>query len=358
MKIAMISSCSSIHVKKIANELVTRGHKITLYTLPNNDKLVSEFDKRIRIVKLPVKGKLGYYLNAIFIKRDLRRNPVDIINSHYVSGYGTLARLVGKHPLVVAALGSDIFEYPFKSKIHMAILKKNLSSADIITSTSNVMAEKIKEIYTGTQPVYVTPFGVDLKIFHPNRMDDNGCFEIGFIKKIEDIYGIDVLLKSYNLLRNKYDVVNSRLSIYGRGSAVGKLKKMAAGFGLGSHVSFKGFIKNEDVPEALSHLDLVCYPSTVDESFGVSVVEAMACGVPVIVSNAPGFEEVVGNSKVGLIVKKGDYDELARAMYKIYTIGVKGRRKMGIAGIERTHLLYDFKKNMDIYETILRKASR
>ena len=54
MKIAMISSGSSIHVKKIANGLAERGHEIILYTLPDHDKLITDFDSRIKIKKLPV----------------------------------------------------------------------------------------------------------------------------------------------------------------------------------------------------------------------------------------------------------------------------------------------------------------
>ena len=102
MKIAMISSGSSIHVKKIANALVERGYEITLFTLPNHDKLLDDFDKRVKVVKLPIKGKPGYILNAPYIKRYLKSHSYDIVNSHYASGYGTLARLSGKHPIVLA----------------------------------------------------------------------------------------------------------------------------------------------------------------------------------------------------------------------------------------------------------------
>ena len=356
MKIAMISSGSSIHVKKIANELVERGYEITLYSLPNNDKLLSDFSKKIRIVKLPVKGKLGYLLNAPLIRNDLKKNPVDIINSHYASGYGTLARLTGMHPLVLAVFGSDVFDYPYRSSFNMKTVIKNLDCADVITSTSQVMADKVREFYHRDRTIHVTPFGVDINIFHPIEVEKNDCFEIGIVKKIEKIYGHDYLLRAYKILREEYGVINSRLVIYGRGSAEDEYKKISKGLDLEDHVQFRGFIQNEKVPTVLSHMDVLCLPSIVDESFGVAAVEAMACGVPVVATDAVGFTEVIENGITGYIVPKKDERALAEALYKIYKMDDNEKCEMKRASIDRVKRMYDFKANIDSYEAALRKA--
>ena len=351
MKIAMISSGSSIHVKKIANALVERGHEITLYTLPNHNKLLGDFDKRIRVVKLPVKGKLGYYLNAPFIKSNLKKYPVDVVNSHYASGYGTLARLVGKHPLALAVFGADVYEYPFQSAMKMRTAIKNLDYADVITSTSHVMADKVREFYHKEREIIVTPFGVDLNRFYPVQVEKDDVFEIGIVKKIEKKYGIDYLLEAVKLLKSQYKIEKCRLVIYGRGSAVEEYKKLSEYMGLDDCVFFMGFIKNEKVPEALSHMDVACFPSVEDsESFGVAAVEAMACGVPVVASDASGFTEVVEDGVTGLIVPKRDSVALAEAIYKIYQMNPEERGKMSRAGIKRVIDLYNFENNMDTYE--------
>ena len=358
MKIAMISSGSSIHVKKIANELVRRGHEITLYTLPNNDKLLPDLDKKIKVVKLPIKGKLGYFLNAPYIRKKLKQNPVDLINSHYASGYGTLARMVGKHPLALAVFGADVYEYPFQSKLKMTTVIKNLDWADVITSTSHVMADKVREFYHKRRQIYVTPFGVDLDRFHPVEVDKDDCFEIGIVKKIEKKYGIEYLLKAFHMLREKYGVKNSRLVIYGRGSAIEEYKALAQEMNISNSVLFKGFVQNEMVPEVFSHMDVACFPSVEDsESFGVAAVEAMACGVPVVCSDASGFTEVVENGIAGSIVPKMDYVSLCNSLYKIYSMKALERTKMGRAGIERVTRLYNFINNMNDYEKALKIAA-
>ena len=356
MKIAMISSGSSIHVKKIANELVRRGHEITLYTLPNNDKLLPDFDERIRIVKLPIKGKLGYFLNAPYIRQQLKKNPVDLINSHYASGYGTLARMVDRHPLALAVFGSDVFEYPYKSKFNMVTIIKNLDCADVITSTSQAMADKVRDFYHRKRPIYGTPFGVDLDWFHPVEVEKDDCFVIGIVKKIEKIYGYDYLLKAFKILREKYGVTNSRLSLYGRGSATEEYKAIAVSLGVSDSVYFKGFIQNEKVPEALCQMDVVCMPSIVDESFGVAAVEAMACGVPVVVSDAAGFVEVVKDGETGFVVPKKDAKQLAAMLYKLYQMGDAKRKEIGKAGVKRVQAFYNFSENMDVYEKAIKKA--
>ena len=355
MKIALLSSGCSIHVNKIAKGLAERGHEIILYTLPDHDKLITDFDSRIKIKKLPVKGKTGYFLNAPYIRQQLKKNQVDLVNSHYASGYGTLARFVGRHPLVLAVFGTDIYEYPFRSKTNMKLMIKNLDCADVITSTSQVMANKVREFYHRDRPIYVTPFGVDLSRFHPVDAEKDDVFEIGTVKKLEEKYGIDYLLRAFHILQREYGVSKSRLVIYGRGSAEGKYKALAEQLSLKECVRFCSFIQNEKVPEAFSHMDVACFPS-IQESFGVAAVEAMACGIPVITSNAPGFTEVVEDEMTGLIVAKEDEKALADALYRIYKMNPEKRREMGKAGVKRVKQLYNFEENMDMYEEILKKV--
>lgn len=356
MNIAMISSGNSIHVKKIANALATRGYNITLYTLPNHNKLLPDLDRRIEVVKLPFKGKLGYYLNASFIRNAIKKRPVDLVNSHYASGYGTLARLVGRHPLVLAVFGSDVFDYPFRSRWNMRTIIRNLDCADIITSTSQVMADKVRAFYNRDREIYITPFGVDLELFYPRPCDKTDRFEIGIIKKIEAIYGFDVLLHAMKRLIDEYGMERIHLSAYGRGSKAEYFASLAKDMGLEDFVSFCGFVRNEDVPKVLSGLDVACFPSVVDESFGVAIVEAMACGVPVVASDALGFTEVIEDGVTGLIVPQKDEIALAEALYKVYQMSSEERMNMGRAGVERTRKLYNFENNMNEYEEALKKA--
>lgn len=346
MKIAFISSGNSIHVKKIANALADKGYNITLFTLPNHNKLADDFDSRIIIVNMPISGKKGYFLNSTWLKKKIIEGKYDLINSHYASGYGTLARIINVHPFVLTVLGTDVFIYPFKSKRNMHRIIKNFDAANILTSTSHVMKSKIEEFYKRNKKIYVTPFGVDLNIFYPRERRQRDVFCFGIIKKIEHGYGIDVLIKAFAKISSKYH--NIRLHIFGRGKALDEYRKLAENLGVSEIVEFKGFVQNELVPTVLANIDAACFPSY-SESFGVAAVEAMACGVPVIVSDADGFLEVVEREKTGFVVSKGNICELANAMERMYLLSPKDRIAMGKAGIEHVKKHYNFDENIRLY---------
>ena len=350
MRIAIVSSGSSIHVKKIANALCERGHEIELFTLKGHEKLLEDFDKRVKIHVLPFGAPWGYYLNAPKLRNMLKKGHFDLLNSHYASGYGTLASLAKFHPFALAVFGSDVYEYPYKSKWHMKRVIKNLDSADVLTSTSNIMAAEVRKFYTKDRPIFVTPFGVNLNVFQPVEVEKDDVFEFGIVKKIEPKYGIKTLIVAYQQFRERHPKDKTRLVLYGRGSYLEEYKQFVVGEGLSDSVYLKGFIQNEIVPQAFSHMDVACFPSEIDsESFGVAAVEAMSCGTPVIVSDASGFTEVVENSVTGIIVPKKDIQALTDAMEKIYLMSNEERRKMGMAGIERVRKFYNFSENMDSY---------
>ena len=87
------------------------------------------------------------------------------------------------------------------------------------------------------------------------------------------------------------------------------------------------------------------------ESFGVAAVEAMACGIPVQVSDADGFAEVVEDGVTGLIAPKGEVNAIAENMYRLL-IDEDMRMKMSKAAVERVKKLYDWNKNVELMEKI------
>lgn len=357
MRIAIVSSASSIHVNKLANALVNKDNEIVIYTLSNHTKLADRFDSRIKIVKLPFKSPLGYYLNVPILTMMLKKEKYDLINSHYASGYGTLSRLTGIHPLSLAVFGSDVFEYPYKSKRNMRNLIKNLQNADVITSTSHIMVEEIKKYYKANNEIFVTPFGVNVNQFYPLDIDrKKDIFEFGIVKKIEKIYGIDILIRAFKMFLDDYPNAKAILSIYGRGSATDELIKLSEELEISDRVFFKGFINNEDVPKAFSTMSVACFPSVVDESFGVAIVEAMACGVPVIASDVAGFREVMINGSTGILVEKKSIHSLKKAMEKMYNMSVEDRNKFGEEGRKRVLEKFDFNRNMETYIDAISKA--
>jgi glycosyltransferase involved in cell wall biosynthesis len=358
MKICFLSGASTIHTVRWVNAMSSLGHKVSLITLqhPELDKI----DESVDIYELPIKNKLGYYLNVPKVKKLLGQIKPDIVNAHYASGYGTLARMVNFQPTLLSVWGSDVYDFPYSSKLNMKIIRKNLQAATRIASTSFVMKTQTEELITPAKPIYVTPFGVDLKKFKPSReKQDIRYITIGNVKKLEEKYGIRYLVEAVSILleklrKNNFDEIANkiRLLIVGGGSQKEELEELSKNLMIDQITKLVGPVAHDEVPNYLNKLDIYCSPSTLDsESFGVAIIEASACELPVVVSNVGGLPEVVKNGETGLICKAKNSEDLAKKLYEL-VINEDIRIKMGKLG--RQHVLkeYDWNKNVKLMESI------
>ncbi|WP_319204570.1 glycosyltransferase [uncultured Ilyobacter sp.] len=361
MKIIFLSAANSIHTVRWVNSLSEKGVEVHLISLSNHkERAENKITKKSKIYYLPFRETKGYYLNVFALKKLINKIKPNLINVHYASGYGTLSRIVNFEKTLLNIWGSDVYDFPNESKIKKKILEKNLKSATYIASTSNVMAKEVNK-YTD-KDIFITPFGVDAKLFFPqNLKKENNKITIGIVKTLEEKYGIEYLLKAFKkvLEKSKKDNFNKEieLAIYGEGELKERLIELSKKFKISSKVRFEGYIDNKKVPEAVNKMDIFCVPS-LQESFGVAAVEAMACEIPVISSDADGFTEVMEDEVTGYVVPKKDTDALANRMYELI-LDENKRKGFGKNGRRRVLELYDWDKNVDnminIYKQIIDK---
>ncbi len=349
MKIVFIGPEISIHIQKwvdafkIGNEV----HLITMHPLLDGSW------KFENTYVLKVNNTLGYYFNLIEVHNLIKRIKPDIINVHYASGYGTLARLsrIGKYILNV--WGSDVFDFPYESKIKMQIIKKNLHAADQIASTSVIMKKQTEKLITPKKEIVVTPFGVDTNVFCPKIKSDSDKITIGTVKTLSPKYGIDVLIKAYNEAYIN-GLKNSELLIVGGGPQEIELKKLAASLPSAGNIKFIGYIKHNEVPNYLNKFDIYVALSECDsESFGVAIVEAESCGLPVIVSNVGGLPEVINDNQTGFVVERGNYVAAAEKIL-VLSNNKNLRKKQGEAARELVCNKYDWKVCVEIMKKLFK----
>ncbi len=363
MKILYIAPASVNHTVRWVNAMVKRGHEVTLISLKEHSEGVNKIHPRVKIHYLPISGVQGYYLNFVKARAIINKIKPDIINTHYASGYGTLSRLINFKPSLLSVWGSDIYDFPKKSFFHRSILEKNLKKADYITSTSRAMAIETNK-YTD-ENIYITPFGVDIKLFKKcsnENSSNNFQIKIGIVKTLKPKYGIEYLIKGISILierlklEGELDIIE-RLScdIYGEGEEKKELLKLTKDLKVDDLINFKGYIENIKVPKVINTMDIFCAPSILDsESFGVAAVEAMACEVPVVVSDVDGFKEVVEDNVTGYIVPRKDPNAIAEKLYMLIEDKVK-REEMGRNGRKRVEELYNWDINVREMEMIYRK---
>ena len=363
MKIIFLGEAGSIHTIRWVNSLSEKGIEVILVSLKGEVDTVGKINDNVKVIYLPFGTKLGYYLNIFAFKKIISKEKPDLINAHYASGYGTLGRLSGFNKKLLNVWGSDVYDFPNESKIKKRIIEKNLKNYTAIASTSYCMAEETKKyLENKSKEIFITPFGVDTEKFkNLNIEKKENEITIGIVKTLTEKYGIEYLIKAIKELENILDTENYkkiRLLIYGKGELKNKLEDLTKELQIEDKVIFKGYISNEDVPKALNEMDIFVVPSILDsESFGVAAVEAMACEVPVIVSDADGLKEVVVNNETGFVIPKRSSKEIANKI-KILIENNDVVKKFKKNARERVLKLYDWNKNVEnmikIYKELLK----
>lgn len=321
MKICYLSDANSIHTKKLCYFFRDKGYDVSVISLNDGEiegVKVYSMSLKIKNVSNTI-SKIRYLKNVAKIKRLVKEINPDILHAQYATSYGLIGSLVNYKPYILSAWGSDVYDFPKQSVIHKNIVKYNLKKADLLLSTSKVMAEETKK-YTD-KDILITPFGVDINKFKPNKKDKKSNeIVIGTIKTLEEKYGIEYLIKAFHILTNKHKNLNLKLKIAGKGSKENELKALCKDLKIKDKVEFLGFLHPDKVPDTLNDFDIAVFPSVLDsESFGVAAVEAEACGVPVIVSNVGGLMESTKPGYSSLVAKRKDEVDLADKIEKLAT---------------------------------------
>lgn len=345
MRVAVLGAAKSIHTVKWVRALAKAGHVVELYSLPDHKAKDGVLDG-ITVHYLSHSGNAGYFFGGGELRRLLKKFKPDVLNAHYATGYGTLARRSGFHPVMLSVWGSDVYEFPYKSAVNKHILVKNLENATKIASTSNIMAKQVNKVKFISDKILITPFGVDTSVFCRCSEPEKGKLTIGIVKALEATYGIEYLIRAFSLLKKRMIKENTlpekgiALEIYGGGSLRAELEKLAKELEIDKEVTFHGAVPHSKVPSIISTFDIFCAPS-LSESFGVAAIEAMACEVVVVTSDADGFKEVVADGKTGFIVTRKDPVLLAN---KLYTLAQNPelRKEMGAAGRKHVKANYEW----------------
>jgi glycosyltransferase involved in cell wall biosynthesis len=367
MKLLLLADAGSTHTIKWVNSLIAKDVEIIIFSLSKFNHTDYVKSSLLTIYATDISSsrnindkrifKKSIYIKALpRIKKIIKKHKPDILHAHYASSYGTLGALSGMHPFILSVWGSDVFLFPRKNSVFKSIIKYNLKKADLVLSTSSMMAIETSK-YTNKQ-IHVTPFGVDTSLFTPTEdsRKNHNQLVIGTIKKLDYIYGIDLLIKAFAILVNNNKNNELRLVVAGTGNEIDNLKKLAEQEGISDLVDFPGRISQKKVVEYL-HLFDVFVALSRSESFGVAVIEAMSCGTPVVVSDAGGLPEVVEDNVSGIVVPKEDVEKAVAAIQQLITDKAL-RDKLSINGRNRVKEFYDWEKNVDLmythYETMLK----
>ncbi len=268
----------------------------------------------------------SFYFSLLRCARKIERGfPFDVIHAHtaYPDGFGAvmLGRAL-KRPIVVTLHGGDITLY-FKRYLWRKLGLWALSNADRMIAVSTSLCRIVVEVYgVARDKVTVIPNGIDGTKFVPmprvealERLELEGegsrILYVGGIKRSK---GIDYLLKAVKRLVET-SLRPIELLIIGEGQYEQGAKLLAKELGIASTVSFFGKRPNPEIPLWINACDLLVLPS-LSEGLGVVLIEAMACGKPVVATRCGGPEDIV-NPGTGILVPPRDDAALAKAIQEV-----------------------------------------
>lgn len=350
-KICYLGDAESIHTRKWIEYFSKKDYEIYVISMRNTSY---QYNKNVHIYTIlpPYKSKLSYFMVVPKVIKLVKTIKPDILHSHYATSYGLYGRLCNYHPFIISVWGSDIYEFPNGSFLKKNLLKFILKGADIVCSTSLDMAEETQKYYK--MPIEITPFGVDVHKFNMLKpVLSNDFITIGIVKSLEKVYGIEYLIKAFSRLLKEMKNVKLKLLIVGEGTEKNNLIKLSIELGVIDYVTFAGAVDNKLVPEYINMMDIVCMPSLM-ESFGVSAVEACACGRPVIATNVGGLKEIIIDDLNGYLVTSRDYDDLADKIKKIIS-NKNTFLQLSLNARNQAVLKYDWNENAKIMEKIYDK---
>lgn len=337
MKVLLLSDINSSHTKRWALDLSNKGIKVAIFSFvsPTEDWFsIANIKVSSLSLKKKAKGgtttlsKIKYLVMMPKLKKFVKSFKPDIVHAHFLTSYGVLAHRLNFHPFIISVWGSDVFFDLENHKVLQKKMKETLKNADLVCSTSKVMTEPVIPY---RKDVKVIPFGVNTDQFKLIVKKESSKIIIGTVKSLKPIYGIDKLIKAFSSLTQKLTDLELELHIYGDGPEKEKYIELTNSLSVQSKVKFLGQIANNKVPDALNTFDIFANLSEF-ESFGVSVLEASACGIPVIASNIGGLKEVVVQEKTGFLVDQNNENEIIEKLSLLVlnpnlrnTLGANGR---------------------------------
>ncbi len=202
-------------------------------------------------------------------------------------------------------------------KIFVPFEKRTYQLADKIISISDDSKSVLVEKYgIPSEKITVIPCGVNKKEFFPIKDIKKRPNSIFYIGRIDARKGVSFLIKSLEILIKRNRSV--KLFLAGKGKDVSELKKYVSDKKLDNNIEFVGFIPDEKLNEWYNKMQCVVVPS-IFEGFGITVIEAMATGTPVIGTNVDGIKNILRDNDNGFLVPYGDEQALSDKINYVLT---------------------------------------
>jgi N-acetyl-alpha-D-glucosaminyl L-malate synthase BshA len=353
---------SGVIASEIGMSMARRGHRVAFLS----DKPPARLDlscpnisfHAVAALNYPVPAQSSYALAlAAEMIAVTQRERLDLLHVHYAVPHALAAYLArqvlgGAAPKVLVTLhGTDVTRIgadpKFSSLTRFAVL-----AGDGITAPSRWLAEEaFRQLDLPRESsIEVIPNFVDTQRFCPSRRENAPSVRIlTHVSNFRPLKRVDDVVRIFAHVREE---MPARLHLVGDGPERPRVEALVHSLGLADDVKFFG--ERADVVEILQESAVFLLPSDT-ESFGLGVLEAMACGVPVVASKVGGLPEVVLDGETGFLAAVGEVDEMAKRVRRLLT-DADLHARMSRAARSRVEAHFQLEPAVDRYQAVYRRV--
>jgi glycosyltransferase involved in cell wall biosynthesis len=294
----------------------------------------------------------------------------DLIHAGPIQNCAFIAALSGFRPILAMSWGYDLVIDADKSAWTRWVTQYTLKRSAFFTSDANVSRDKAVLFGVDPERTVIFPWGTEIENFVPkkeearkkkasipnrnSKTENRKSLTLFCSRTWESIYGVDVLAKAFVKVATIDPNVN--LILLGGGSQGAKIRQILMNGGAMERVHFGGQVAQKDLPRWYHMADIYISPSHVDGS-SVTLMEALASGLPCLVSDIPGNKEWIEDGVNGWTFRDGDANDLAEKLLN----AIKNRgafQEIGEAARKTAEQKADWKKNfgklLEVYNVIAR----
>lgn len=272
-------------------------------------------------------GILMYFSLKNKVKKIIKNEKIELIIGHNILPEGIAALFLGnrfKVPFISWAIGSDIHNFAKLSKLNNYLTKKCVDNSYLVLTTSKELENRIRRISNRVKYVNTFYRGIDIanfKTLSSNKEELKKKLNLNTFKKyilftgrLIRSKGIYELAETFITISKKYS--NYNLLLIGEEIEKNNLIEMFKNSGLLDRICFKGIVAHKEVADYMKASELLIFPSWAEGLPNV-VLEAMACGLPVVATEVGGIPEILIDGKTGLSVPVRNTERLTEAAIRM-----------------------------------------
>ena len=351
------------YVGRVARALRSASYDVTVITTGTSFRTRHESYEGIPVIRLGTWLTLSNTpVNPLWwaqVRRLLTQLDVDVVNAHApVPGLADVAALRSPVPVVMTYHAGSMVKGDHPVDVLLRAYERHVLPR-VFNRCSDLIAVSPVSKAHATGRARLVPPGVDCTVFTPPSTAeprDQRVLYVGRVERSSRWKGLHVLVES--LVRLREIVPGVRLDIVGDGDDVSALRLRAERLGVADCIDWHGSVSHGELPRLYRRAGVTVLPSlTESESFGMTLVEAMASGCPVVGSAVGGIPFVIRDQVDGLLVPPGDPSSLAAALGAVLADPARAAA-LGSAGRQAAQARWDWSRQEDRTIRVLEEAAR